>query len=106
MARKLCLPSMINLFSHLEDHHPEIYAELSQGKCLKRKQSVLTEINENTKKYNPESQRVRELNDAVARFLSQDMLPFYTVEKPGIKRTVRMLDPKYSLPSRKVFSKH
>ena len=56
------------------------------------------------KMYNPKSQRVWELNDAVAHFLAQDMQPFYTVEKPGFKRMLRMLDPKYSLPLRKYFS--
>ena len=93
-----------NLFSHLEDHHPEIYAELSRSKSVKRKQSTLTEVIEKSKMYDSKSQRVRELNDAVARFLAQDMQPFYTVEKPVFKRMVRMLDPKYSLLSRKYFS--
>ena len=30
------LSNTSNLFSHLEDHHPEIYAELSRGKSVKR----------------------------------------------------------------------
>ena len=54
--------------------------------------------------YDPKSQRVQELNDPVARFLAQNMQPFYTVDKPGFKQMVRMLDPKYSLPSQKYCS--
>ena len=65
---------------------------------------MLTEVIEKAKMYDPKSQRVQELNDPVARFLAQNMQPFYTVDKPGFKRMVRMLDPKYSLPSRKYFS--
>ena len=74
-----------NLFSDLEDYHPEIYAELSQGKSLKRKQSMLTEVIKKSKMYDPKFQRVQELNDPVVRFLAQDMQPFYTVENPGFK---------------------
>ena len=98
------LSNTSNLFSHLEDHYSEIYAERSRGKSVKRKQSTLTKVIEKSKMYDPKSRRVRELNDAVACFLAQDMQPFYTVEKPGFKRMVRMLDPRYSLPSQKYFS--
>ena len=62
---------------------------------------MLTEVIDKSKMYDPKSQRMRELNNTVACFLAQDMQPFYTVEKPGFRRMVRRLDPKYSLPSRK-----
>ena len=88
-----------NLFRHLEDHHPDIYAKLSRGKTIIKKQPTLTEVIEKSKMYDPKSKRVRDLNDSVAHFLAQDMQPFYTVEKSGFKQMVKMLDPKYSLPS-------
>ena len=44
---------------------------------------MLTEVIEKAKMYDPKSQRVQELNDPVARFLAQNMQPFYTVDKPG-----------------------
>ena len=37
---------------------------------------MLTEVIEKSKMYDPKSQRVQQLNDAVARFLAQDMQPF------------------------------
>ena len=93
-----------NLFCHLEDHHPEVYAEMARGtrgKGIKRKQPTLLDIIEKSRRYDPKSQRVRELNRAVACFIARDMQPFYTMEKPGFKQMVEMLD---SLPSRKYFS--
>ena len=38
-----------NLDCHLKDHHPEIYAEFSRGKSVKRKQQTLTEVIEKAK---------------------------------------------------------
>ena len=86
-----------NLFCHLEDHHPEVYAEMTratQGKGIKRKQPTLVDVIEKAKRYDPKSQKVWELNRAVACFLAWDMQPFYTVEVPGFKQMVEMLAPK------------
>ena len=50
------------------------------------------------------STRACELNKAVAYYLAKDIHPLYSVERPGFKRLVSKLDPKYVLPSRNYFS--
>ena len=91
--------NMMNSFCHLEDHHPDIYFKLQRGKTVIKKQPMPTEFIKKSKMYDPKSKRVCDLNDSVARFLAQDMQPFYTPEKSGFEQMVKMLDPKYSLPS-------
>ena len=36
--------------------------------------------------------------------LCKDMLPIYTVEKPGFRKMLQAFDPLYEIPSRKYFS--
>ena len=58
-----------------------------------------------TKACDPKSVYAQELNRAVAYFIAKDMRSLYTVEKPGFKRLVSTLDPKYSIALRKCFTK-
>ena len=97
-----------NLHTHLEDHHPDVYASIaptsSHGKTKRKVQPTLTQFIEKGKKYDPKSQRVQELNRAIARYIAKDMQPFHTVERQGFREMVHALDPMYELPSRKYFS--
>jgi len=38
-----------------------------------------------------------ELNKTVIYYLAKDMQPLYAVERPGFKKLVAKLDPKYAL---------
>lgn len=44
------------------------------------------------------------ITDAVAMYIAKDMVPIYNVEKPGFIHLLKVLDPRYVLPSRKYFS--
>ena len=94
-----------NLFTHLRDHHPDLYAEAvpTSSRVTKHQQSLREEIDKG-KLWDQRSPRAQELNKAVAYFLAKDMQPLYTVEKYGFKHLVSKLDPKYTLPSRKYFA--
>lgn len=94
-----------NLFVHLQNHHPKVYATLEHAKKSKVvNQQTIDEAIDRTKMYESKSLRVKQVNEAVVCFLAMDMQPFYTVEKSGFKQMVKSLDLKYSLPSRKYFS--
>ena len=90
-----------NLHTHLEDHHPDVYASIaptsSHGKTKRKVQPTLTQFIEKGKKYDPKSQRVQELNRAIARYIAKDMQPFHTVERQGFREMVHAFDPKYKL---------
>ena len=50
------------------------------------------------------SSQAQELSCAVASFFTSEMQPYQIVEKPGFKKMVSKLDPKYQLLTRKYFS--
>ena len=97
-----------NLFHHLQEHHPGAYSEIvpapSSSKVSKQKQPTLQQVINKGKRYDVKSKRAGELNKAVAYYLAKDMQPLYAVERPGFKKLVAKLDPKYALPSRNHFS--
>ena len=64
----------------------------------------MQQVIETGKKYDPKSQRVQELNCAIALYIAKDMQPFHTVERQRFREMVHAFDPKYELPSRKYFS--
>ena len=86
---------------------PDAYSEIipSSNKVCKPKQKQLTlQVINKGKKYEAKSSCACELNKAVAYYLAKDMQPLYAVERPGFKKFVAKLDPKYALPSRNHFS--
>ena len=100
--------TLLIFFTHLQEHHPVVYNEIvppskSSGKQV-QKHPTLQEVIDRGKKYDSKSTRACELNKAVAYYLAKDMHPLYSVERPGFKRLVSKLDPKYVLPSRNYFS--
>ena len=95
-----------NLLTHLRDHHPDLYSEAVPS-CSRgtKRQATIKEVCDKGKMYESKSSRAQELNRAVAFYLAKDTQSLYTVEKPGFKHSVSKVDPKYSLPSGKYFTK-
>ena len=97
-----------NLFKHLENNHPEEFAEArraSKGHVKQpTRQPTIKEAIDRLKPYPANSSRAQELNRAVASFIASEMQPYQVVEKPGFKKMISKLDPKYQLPTRKYFS--
>ena len=56
-------------------------------------------------KHDKNSKRWKNITNAVTVYLAKDMVPIYTVEKPGFKQLISTLDRQYELPSRKYFTK-
>ena len=97
-----------NLFKHLENNHPEEFVEArraSKGRMKQpTRQPTITEAIDKLKPYPANSSRAQELNRAGASFIASEMQPYQIVEKPGFKKMINKLDPKYHLPTRKYFS--
>ena len=89
----------MNLLHHLQEHHPDAYSEIvpssSKVSKPKQKQPTLQQVINKGKKYNTKSTHAYELNKAVAYYLAKDVQPLYVVERPGFKKLVAKLDPKY-----------
>ena len=86
-----------NLLKHLESSHPEAYSEVHTATRVKdMKEPTIKETINSSKPYNANSPQAQELNRAVASFITNEMQPYQIVEKPGFKKMVSKLHPKYS----------
>ena len=55
--------------------------------------------------YAPNSKNAKDLTAAITYYISKDMLPFRTVERPGFLKLMKVAVPHYRVPSRTFFSK-
>ena len=99
-----------NLQSHLKKHHPLKFAEIKQAKSVDKPttscgQITIDVVMSKGEKYLRSSKRWQQLTDSVTHCLAKDMMPNYSVDKPGFCRTLERFDPKYVLPTHKYFSK-
>ena len=68
------------LFTHLQDNHLEIYAELAATK-KQTNQPILAQVIEQGKDHEISSKQTKELDYAVAYSMTKDGQPFYTIKK-------------------------
>ena len=108
--RHLCTT---NLFQHLHDHHPLLYANLapsssktkiSSEREINTKQPTLSKFIARSAKYSPDSAQAKELNCAIAYYIAKDSMPIGIIERPGFKNMLLKFNPRYQIPSRKHFT--
>lgn len=103
-----------NLFSHLEKKYPTEYAaiksgirastEASSSRPSDNRQRTIVEAVAANQKYSRSSKRWQQLTNSVTHCLAKDMMPIYSIEKPGFKKMLQTFDSRYELPSRKYFT--
>jgi len=104
-----------NLFQHLREHHPQIYADLAPSSSKAKlnsgnnanestKQTTLEESIARSAKYLADSAQAKELNRAVTYHIAKDSMPISIVERPGFKHMLLKLNPRYQIPSRRHFT--
>ncbi|GAA6077528.1 E3 SUMO-protein ligase ZBED1-like [Tachysurus ichikawai] len=114
---KVCLKSVgskgsstTNLLQHLKQRHAvkwerccALRNEKARGSTNTpaKKQPTVLETFSNCNQYDKKGKAIM---DAVAMHIAKDMVPIYTVEKLGFIHMLKVLDPRYVLPSRKYFS--
>ena len=94
-----------NLFYHLSRAHPLEHSRIKQPQSTKQKQQTTMERYSTSVPYDKSSKRYKDISQAVTYHIAKDMLPLSTVERPGFKNLLHVLDPRYVLPGRKYFSK-
>ncbi|XP_030016881.1 zinc finger BED domain-containing protein 1-like [Sphaeramia orbicularis] len=112
---KMKSSSTTNLFQHLRQRHPKEWEECSQlrecsvastshGKHAAKKQQTLAASFSCAVPYDKSGAQWKQMTEAVAVYLGMDMVPIYTVEKPGFLHMLKVWDPKYHPPSHKYFA--
>ena len=105
-----------NLRVHLRQKHPQLFAEFmktSEKECSSSTTMTTSKATDKTvkglfearTKLSSSSREHKELTKSVTYFLAKDMLPAYTVEKPGFIQLLTKFNPRYKLPSRNYFSR-
>lgn len=109
--------STTNLYHHLKTHPLEneeclkLRATSPSGAIPKKmpKQPALTQLSlasslSRSTPYDKNSQKQKEITSAVTHHIAKDMAPVSVVEKPGFRKLINTLDPRYYLPGRKYFA--
>ena len=100
-----------NLFYHLSRSHPLEHSRIkkrpttSANATPQKQQQTTMERYSAPVPYDKGTKRYNDITQAVAYHIAKDMLPLSTVEKPGYKNLLHVLDPHYVIPGRKYFSK-
>lgn len=90
-----------NLLTHLKRHHPHVNIT-----ATRRKMSLVqTQLPTAFKQPLPgESDRAKAITNAVGVFIAADLRPYSVVENAGFKHMIKVIEPRYQLPSRPHFS--
>lgn len=99
-----------NLNTHLTRHHKMILqpgasksGSMTSAESTVKQPSIMKAFGQ-ASQYKPTSQRYKDITQAVGKFIVKDLRPFSVVSNDGFKDMVRVLDPRYDLPSRTYFS--
>jgi hypothetical protein len=93
-----------NLFTHLKQKHPVLHAEAI--KCQESNVAASSKIHEKQPKLpnalplpklQVNSRESMKYHRAVGYHLAKDMVPIYTVEKPGFRHMMSVLNPRYEV---------
>ena len=104
--------STTNLFQNLKQRHAAEWEvcvsqrneQDSSSNTPAKKQTTVLERFSKCIPYDKKGPQCKAITDAVAKYIAKDMVPIYTVEKPGFIDMLKVIDPRYVLPSRKYFA--
>ncbi len=87
---------------HLKQHHNN---KLLQTPATKRVRESQTSIQRSfAATWSQSSVKAQEITRCIGDFISKDMRPFSVVDNVGFRELVRVLEPRYHMPSRPHFS--
>lgn len=98
------LSNTSNMQSHLQRHHREIKLApaIANRASLAKGQTTLT--TRFAPQLPPSSPRAMTITRDIGYMIAYGMRPFSIVEDPSVRRLLRRMDPKYTVPSRTHFS--
>ena len=90
-----------NMLTHLKRHHPHVHIATT----LRKTSVVQTNLPTEFKQPIPgESDRAKAITNAIGVFIAADLRPYSVVENVGFKHMIKVIEPRYQLPSRPHFS--
>lgn len=89
-----------SMATHLTRHHPGV--SVTGAKRKDAQQQLLTAAFKQP--FAAESDRAKAITKSIGMFIAADMRPYSVVENKGFKNMVKVLEPRYEIPSRTHFS--
>ena len=103
--------NMSNLLAHLRTSHSVVYAQVKEEMAVNTvrltdcgsntqqgQQLTISQAIDRVQKYERKGKKWKELTDSITYFIAKEMIPMYTVEKPGFRKMLASFDSK--VPSR------
>ena len=103
-ALKRCRTRII-LYSHLEHHHMKEYRKLRKDDTAgcKSQQTTIFESIEKSTPLPRSSSRRKQLVEATAVFIVEDLRPVAVVDGKGFTKQMKAAEPRFTIPSRTFF---
>ena len=97
-----------NLYSDLEHHHMKEYRKLHKddSAACKSQQTTIFESIEKSTPLPRSSSRHKQLVEATAVFIVDDLRPVAVVDGKGFTRLMKAAETRFTIPSRTFFSKY
>ena len=89
-----------SMFTHLKRHHPGV--SLVGEKTKAGQQPLITSAFKHP--LPAQSDRAKAITNAIGVFIATDMRPYSVVQNEGFKNMLKVLEPRYEIPSRTHFS--
>lgn len=100
-----------NLVNHLKKNHAEEYVQYTKSSTeneskatRKPRQLSMEEITEKSRCWDINDPRSQNIHRKIGEMIAVDYQPFTIVEDTGFCSLLRLLEPKYNIPSRKYFT--
>ncbi len=91
----------LNMMCHLKRHHNNKLLQTPATKRVKGQTSIQCSFDAT---WSQTSAKAQEITRCIRVFIAKDMRPFSVVDNVGFREMVRVLEPRYHMPSRPHFS--
>lgn len=86
-----------NMLTHMRRYHPDVSVTGVRKKMLTVQQLIPGAFNQTLSN---KTDRAKKITEAIRIYISPSMRPYLVVEEPGFKYLLKVLEPRYCVPSR------
>ena len=89
-----------NMIKHQKNYHSAKYTEFTNASGARLKQPTLTDVFQKREKMSKDNSRAIKITEALTHFITLDDQPLSVVDNVGFRRLLKVLEPRYEIPSR------
>ncbi|XP_049320146.1 E3 SUMO-protein ligase ZBED1-like [Astyanax mexicanus] len=89
-----------NMTGHLRRHHPSVSVKGRRGEPAKKPFTISAAFKQPLAE---DTAKAKSISKAIGIFIAKDMQPYSVVEGEGFRNMIKVLEPRYVMPSRRYF---